>query len=312
MRRREFLAGGAATIALAGCSGDLKPFDDEVVEQAYPPIGEFVEVEGLPVHYWERGAGQPVILVHGASGNLRDWTFSIAGPLSERYRVIAFDRPGLGYSGRPAIDGWDPAVQARVLRKASAKLGAERPILVGHSWGGALVMAWALDAPDEVAGAIPVSGVTIPYGGVASIVSALGLDAWLVDAYSQHLLERAQEGGIMDFIARVFRPQRIPQGYTDYIGAPLALRADTLQANAEDLRFVNTALQRMAPQYADLRVPVEIIHGEADFIDWDDHAKPLAATLPNARLTLLSDVGHMAHHAAPGALSNAIGRLAKA
>lgn len=310
--RRRFLAGSAGAALLAGCtSTDYEPYDDAEVREAYPPIGRFVTVDGYQVHYWEKGTGQPVVLVHGASGNLRDWTFSIADRLAETYRVIAFDRPGLGYTDRPPR-GWDPFVQARLLRGATEALGAERPILVGHSWGGAMVMAWAIDAPDTVAGVVPVSGVTIPYGGFARVANFVGLDTVIVDAYSDYLLESARTGGIRSFIGRVFRPQPIPEGYIDYVGAPLALRAETLRANAEDLQYINSALNRMAPEYGSVTLPVEIIHGRADFIDWDDHAEPLSRALPNARLTVLPGVGHMAHHIGIDALEASLGRLAAA
>jgi len=311
MPRRAFLA-GASALALTGCSSNVKPFDPVAVRAAYPPIGRFVDVGPLRVHYWEKGTGQPVILVHGASGNLRDWTFDVAGKLAERHRVIVFDRPGFGYSDRPAENGWDPAVQARILQAASAKLEATRPIVVGHSWGAALAMAWGLDFPGETRGLVPVSGVTMPYGRLAWAVNAIGISDWIVEWYSERLLERARNGGVQDFIARVFRPQAVPPGYVDYIGAPLALRAGTLKANAEDLNHINAALDRMAPRYASLDLPVEIIHGQADFIDWDDQAEPLSREVPAARLTLLPEVGHMAHHAAPIELGQAIARLAAA
>lgn len=311
MHRRTFLA-AAGLAALAGCSSNLKPFDPVEVRAAYPPIGRFVSVGGLRLHYWEAGTGQPVILIHGASGNLRDWTFDVAGRLARDYRVIVFDRPGFGYSDRPAEGGWDPAVQARILQAASVKLGADRPIVVGHSWGGAVAMAWGLEHPGATKGLVPVSAVTIPYGSVAWAVNAIGLSEILVDWYSERLLERARNGGVEDFIARVFRPQPVPAGYVDYIGAPLALRERTLRANAEDLNNINLALERMAPRYASIEMPVEIIHGQADFIDWDDQAEPLAGELQQARLTLLPDVGHMAHHVAPVQLDDAIARIAAA
>ena len=311
MHRRVFLA-GAGALTLAGCTSSAKPFDPAVVREAYPPIGQFVSVGDLRVHYWDRGEGVPVVLVHGASGNLRDWTFDIAERLARDYRVIVFDRPGFGYTDRPAERGWDPAVQAGVLRAASGRLGLDRPIVVGHSWGAALAMAWGLDHPTGTRGIVPVSGVTMPYGSIAWAVNAVGLSSVLVDWYSERLLDRARNGGVDDFIARVFRPQAVPKGYVDYIGAPLALRETTLKANSEDLQNINIALERMAPRYAGLNLPVEILHGKADFIDWDDQADPLARELPAANLTLLPKVGHMAHHAAPLELDAAIARIAAA
>ncbi|GMG81450.1 alpha/beta hydrolase [Paralimibaculum aggregatum] len=310
MQRRRFLLGGAAlgVGALAGCSSPV-PFDEAQIRAEYPPIGKFTEVWGLRVHYWEAGEGPPVVLVHGASGNLRDWTFDIAPKLAERFRVIAFDRPGFGYSDRPSVAGWDPGVQARVLQAASRQIGIEQPVVVGHSWGGALAMAWALEFPRETRGVVSVSGVTVPYGGMVSILGAIGLDAVMVEAYMDRLLRRAREGGIRDFIARVFRPQRVPPGYIEHVGATLALREHTLRANGEDLQNIDASLARMAPRYGSLPVPVEIIHGQADFIDWDHQATGLAELVPHARLNLLPGVGHMAHHAAPFELRRAVDRI---
>lgn len=307
LRRRTFLA-GSAMAPLVGCASP-EPFDPIQSQQAYPPLGEFVSVDGLQVHYWSAGEGTPVVLVHGASGNLRDWTFSIAPELARTHRVIVFDRPGFGYSDRPAEQGWNPAVQAVVLKKAADALGVERPILVGHSWGGALVLAWALDHPEAVAGVVPVSAVAMPYGGLARVVNFLGLDGFIVEAYSRHMLSTAREGGVERFLARVFRPQPVPEGYADYVGAPLALRQSTLLANGEDLQYISGHLGDMAPRYAGLGLPVEVIHGQSDFVSWDHHAGPLAERLPRSNLTLLPGVGHMAHHAAPGAIAEAIARI---
>lgn len=310
MQRRGFLMGGGALAAgaLSACSSPV-PFDEDRIRAEYPPIGKFTEALGLKVHYWEAGQGDPVVLVHGASGNLRDWTFSIAPKLAERYRVIAFDRPGFGYSERPTVAGWDPGVQARVLREAAVQIGAENPIVVGHSWGGALALAWALEFPRSTRGVVSVSGVTVPYGGMVTIMRAIGLDAVMIEAYMDRLLTRAREGGIRDFISRVFRPQRVPPGYIEHVGATLALREHTLRANGEDLQNIDASLSRMEPYYRSVHIPVEIIHGQADFIDWDYQATGLAERIPQARLNLLPGVGHMAHHAAPLELRRAVERI---
>lgn len=307
MRRRTFLT-GAGALTLTGC-GDAPRFSTEQAEAAFPPIGRFVEAEGVRVHCWAEGRGQPVVLVHGASGNLRDWTFEFAPRLAKTHWAIAVDRPGFGYTERPSARGYDPAVQARILARAVRDLGARRPIVVGHSWGAALAMSWGLQFPEDVAGVVAVSGVTQPYGGLARVIAGLGLDSVIADLYSDYLRETAAEGGIGRFVGRIFRPQEVPEGYLDYVGAPLALRDKTLDANGEDIQFLNEALRRMAPDYPTLRPPLEIVHGRADFIDYDDHALPLAAQVPGARSQILPNVGHMAHHAAPGALMAAIGRL---
>lgn len=313
-QRRRFLATSLGVAGAALTAGCATPYSDSLALEQWPPIGSFAQGGGVSIHYWERGAatgdGPPVVLIHGANGNLRDWTFSIAPRIAERRRVIAMDRPGLGYSERPTEGGSDPRVQARSLRGAADALGAERPILVGHSWGAAVALAWALERPDDVAGVVVVSGVANPYTGAAKFFGALGVDDLIVSLYSEYLKSTVDDGGVERFVQRVFRPQTPPPGYAEYVGGPLALRQSSLRANAEDIADLNDALLEMAEGYASLRTPVELLHGTEDFISVDAQSQPLSEILPNARLTLLEGVGHMAHHADTDALIAAIDRLA--
>lgn len=313
MRRRSVLTGGAALALLAGCVGSAEDpaFLTPEIETQNPPAGQFVEVVGERVHYWERGEGQPVVLIHGASGNLLDWTFDVAPRLAARYRVIAFDRPGFGYTSR---DGWGldtPQAQARVLAAAADALGAERPVVVGHSWGGAVAMAWA--AGHDPKGVISVAGVVNPYASTLGQVSrAIGLNELITNVYQDYLKSQAGNGGIEEFVARVFRPQAPPDGYVAHVAPALSLREATMEANAADLSALNGALERLAPAYPRLRLPVEAIHGTSDRTVTVQQARELADAVPGARLTLLDGIGHMAHHFAGAKLDDAVARIAAA
>lgn len=310
MDRRTFIATGLATgsaATLAGC-GAGGPLELASLAERWPPEGRFVEAMGLRIHAWERGSGQPVILLHGASGNLRDWTYSLAPMIARRRRAIAFDRPGNGWSERPAVGAGDPVVQARILRAAAHQMGAERPILVGHSWGAALALAWALAFPDEVAGVVTVSGAVMPWSEQPMLAEYIGLDRLLIGFYFEYL--QSSRGGVEGFVRRIFRPQTPPAGYVDYVGGQLALRPETMMANMEDIAALNRALRRLAPDYPSVRIPVEIISGAEDFIiEPRRQPIPFAAALRHPRLTLLDGVGHMAHHAAPAELLGAIDRI---
>jgi pimeloyl-ACP methyl ester carboxylesterase len=313
MRRRTFIAAGAfGVLGVAACAGRVpSPLPDDVAERAFPPLGRNVEVDGLPVHVLERGegSGPPVILIHGASVNLRDWSFSLVEQLARTNRVIAMDRPGFGYSKRGPGD-WPPARQAAHLRKAALAMGVEKPIVVGHSWGGAVAMAWGLDFPDDVTGIVPVSGATMPWGPGATVFQSLGIGRIGVDYYQASLTRRAEEGAIEDFVRRAFTPQTPPPGYIDYVGAPLSLREGTLEANAQDLSSLHLGLREMAPRYPQMTVPVESIHGERDWLlDVEQHVGELSAVLPNVQTAVAQGVGHMAHHARPDLLEAAIARL---
>lgn len=141
LSRRAFIAAGAA---LAAC----RPAEP-VSAQVAAPEGETVLVGGVPIHLRRMGRGRPVCLIHGASGNLNDMTFRLAPALADRFEVIVVDRPGHGLSGTPAGGGTSIRRQAALLRGALAAIGIPRPAVVGHSYGGAVALAWAVDAPQD-------------------------------------------------------------------------------------------------------------------------------------------------------------------
>ena len=104
----------------------------------------------------------PVILIHGAGANLEDMYLALGERLAVRHRVILVDRPGLGFSARKAGEGSSPAYQAAVLRDVLDRLGIDRAIMVGHSWGGTLALAFALDFPERAAGLVIIAAPTHP------------------------------------------------------------------------------------------------------------------------------------------------------
>jgi pimeloyl-ACP methyl ester carboxylesterase len=309
MMRRDMLKLGlglGAVFGLGGCAGAS-------AEQAYPPLGDFVEVDGLRVHWLAKGEGPPVVLLHGASGNLRDFSFSLMDRIAAAgLRAIAFDRPGLGYTERPAERGWEPGVQAAMLRKAAAKLGVERAVIVGHSWGAAPALAWALDAPESVVGVVTLAGATYPWGGDAGLLYRLGATPVVSQATSFAARLYVDQDNPDAVLEGVFAPNAPPPGYARHIGVALALRPKSFRANAEDLDHLNDALAEQAPRYSGLKVPVEALHGTADKTVWASvHSEPLARDAPDGRLTLLEDVGHMPHHVDEDAALAAIARLAE-
>ncbi|MEL7464345.1 MAG: alpha/beta hydrolase [Pseudomonadota bacterium] len=321
MRRRSFIIGmgalGGGAMITKGCA-TTPPITDEAREAAlaaeaqYPPIGRIVPTAFGAVHATDQGRGDapPVVLIHGASGNVRDWTFGIAEPLAAKRRVIAMDRPGFGYSERIGEEMWRPARQAAQLHAAAKAMGVEKPILVGHSWGASVALAWAEEHPDDVTGVVSVSGVTQPWGGVVPLLDTLGFGNLIAGWYSRRLSRTAETGGVEDFIRRAFRPQTPPSGYVDYVGGPLAVREKTLKANAEDLAKTNPAVTEVAAKYPSIKVPVEIMHGDSDWLlDIEQHGVATASDIPTARLTPLPGVGHMAHHARTDVLGDLIEKL---
>lgn len=307
------MLGGGALLALGGlgaCAAARPGL--AAIEAAFPPRGRFVEVEGLRVHYVEMGPeeGQPVVLIHGASGNLNDMTFDLAPRLAGRFRVVSIDRPGLGYTQRPARDGWDPMVQARLLRGAADALGLSRPVVVGHSWGAAVAVGWALSAPEGVAGVVSVSGATMPWGdGDGALTPVITSQAAAAVGVGILRLSTLRDQG-RGAARRIFRPQPLPDGYLEHLQPELILRTESFRANVEDIQRLDGALARMAARHGDLRLPVAVLHGAADKITGAAlHAEAFASRLPDSRVELFEGVGHMLHHARPESVVAAVERL---
>lgn len=280
-------------------------------EAAYPPTGQFLQVRGRAVHADVSGTGPDVVLIHGASGNTRDFTFDLARRLTARFRVIVFDRPGLGWSDAAGEASISPQGQAEILREAARHLGVQRPVIVGHSYGGAVAMAWALQEPEATAALVLLGGATMPWpgglGGWYSLTSSRLGRATVVPLVSAFApLSRTEEA-----IASIFAPDPVPPGYADYVGAGLTLRPGSLGTNARQVNGLRPHIVEMSQAYARLALPVEILHGTADtIVPADVHAIPLCALLPDAVLTLLPGIGHMPHHADPASTVAAIDRAA--
>lgn len=303
-----------AATAIGGCAliTDRRASTREAAaEAAYPPTGSFVEVEGRRIHAHIQGSGPDLVLIHGASGNTRDFTFALVDRLAQDYRVIAFDRPGLGWSEDMGETGISPMHQARLLQQAAERLGVTRPIVMGHSYGGAVAMAWGLTDTPDTAALVIVSGATMPWpGGLGPYYAVTGsrIGAATVIPAITAFASPAQADRV---IAGIFAPDAPPEGYGDYVGAGLTMRRDTLRINAAQVSRLKPHVIRMAESYPKLTLPVEILHGSADtIVPAQIHAIPLAQRLPDAALTLLPDAAHMPHHTHPEAVIAAIHRAA--
>ena len=314
-RRRITMMLGYSLVGalLGGCAlVDRRATAREATFEAQtPPTGQLLQVDGVTVHAHVEGRGPDLILLHGASGNTRDFTFDLVGRLSDRYRVIAFDRPGLGWTDSIGAQTDNPIAQAELLRKAARQLGVRQPIVLGHSYGGAVAMAWALRAPHDTAALVIVSGATEPWEG--KLKGWYGfVNSDLGTRIAPPLLTALAPVSLGDRImASIFAPQPVPPGYAEYIGVGLAARRETYRANARQIVQLRPYLRAMAPHYPQLTLPVEIVHGAADrVVPARIHAVPLAQDLPNAALTILPGVGHMPQHAAPDAIVAAIDRAA--
>src|SRR3990172_10263932 len=127
-----------------------------------PARDAFVAVRGLRFHYREyapaetEAPARPLVLLHGVASTSRIWL--LAGPLlAERFRVFALDQRGHGESGKPD-SGYDFATVVGDLDAFIDALGLDRPVVVGHSWGGNVALQFAADRPGRARGLVLVDG----------------------------------------------------------------------------------------------------------------------------------------------------------
>jgi pimeloyl-ACP methyl ester carboxylesterase len=287
------------------------------IAQAHPPAGRFVEVGGGRLHVVDidervqpSDDDPPVVLLHGASGNLEDMRLALADRLKEHHRVILLDRPGHGWSERD-VDDASPARQAAMLAEALERLDVGRAIVVAHSFAGSVATALALEDPGRVAGLVLIAPVLYPWStGIAWYYSLASTP--IVGSLFAHTLAVPVGSLLMRPVAAaVFAPQEAPADYAERAAIALVLRPQTFLANARDVAGLNAFVMRQAPRYASIKAPTVIITGDRDtIVSPDIHARALAAKLPNSKLVVLEGVGHMPHHVASDQIVSAIDDVA--
>ncbi|WP_425100546.1 alpha/beta fold hydrolase [Tropicibacter sp. S64] len=276
----------------------------------YPPLGDFVDVDGTRVHYVMRGTGPDLVLIHGSSGNLRDMTFRLVDRLAQDYRVIAFDRPGLGYTD--PIDTPTITRQAELLAQAADVLGATRPIVLGHSYGGAVALAWGVARPEKTAALVLLASPVYPWNTPLSTYYKVLSNPVLGPLAIPLLTAYVPDSVVERNVAEVFEPQDEPDGYAQHFGPALTLRRVSLHENAIMRARLLREITALSEQYDRLTMPIELAHGTADTtVLASIHAIPFAANHPTAALTLLDGIGHMPNQVRPGAVIEAIHRAAR-
>jgi len=264
--------------------------------------------DGVRLHYVDCGEGTPVVLLHGNVVRLEDFVASgLADRLSERHRVIAFDRPGFGYSERPRDRLWTADAQADVVHRALVQLGVEQSIVLGHSWGTLVALALALRHPGAIRRLILVSGYYFPTPRVDAAIAAPPAIPVVGDVMRYTLSAALARLLLNRTVKAMFAPQRVPDDFVAMLGREMLVRPSQIRANAEDALFMIPAAAALRKRYRTLDVPVAILAGAADrVVDPDSHARELHGELRNSELVVLRDVGHMLHHVAPDEVVAAI------
>lgn len=268
------------------------------VEAAYPATGRFLEAEGVRLHLREAGpaGAPPLLLIHGASANLLE----LWGPLAEQFaaeqRVIAFDRPGLGYSRRPRRNGHALEYQAACAAAVLREDGAGPAIVVAHSLGAAVALRLALDFPDLVSGLVLVAPASHPYPWKPAWWARASATPLVGDLFCGLLVPWLGPAMSKASVANNFWPSPTPATYLEEAAVPLIFRPGAFKASAADVCASNVEFAAQQPRYAELFTPAVILTAEKDrVVSPKIHARALAAEMPAAELVIAPETGHMPH-----------------
>jgi pimeloyl-ACP methyl ester carboxylesterase len=292
-----FLLGGATGVALVG--GGLAAFSGATarkIEKAVPRDGELIEVDGEKLHVVDRGSGPAIVMIHGLGGQLRNFGRPMVDDLARDYRTVLVDRPGSGYSTRAPGGSARLRVQAEAIAELIRILKLDRPLIVGHSLGGALALSIALNHPDAVGGLALIAPLTqvqsiedVPPVFKPLVIRSSAVRRTVAWTLATPMgMARAEKA-----LTEVFAPEPVPADFGTEGGGLLAMRPNNFYATSTDLVDLEGELEGMVERYPTLNLPVSILYAPGDnLLDSGLHGERTAREIPGAEIELVEG-GHM-------------------
>ncbi|WP_072384244.1 alpha/beta fold hydrolase [Novosphingobium sp. NDB2Meth1] len=291
---KTIMGSGATALASAAGLAAFTAWNRKRAEELVPPDGEFADVKGARLHYLDIGEGSPIVLVHGLGGQLRNFTYALSELLAPHHRLIVVDRPGSGYSAYHGDSDRGLAVQGAMIAELMDKLGLHRPLVVGHSLGGAIALAMALAHPGKIGGLALLAPLTQPIETIPQVFKALDLKSPLVRTLlAWTLAVPAGRLGADAANAQVFGPEPFPADFETRGGAALTLRPEAFVAACGDVEAARAEMAGIAARYGELSLPVGIMFAKGDLLlDPSVHGQPTVSAITGAELKLIEG-GHM-------------------
>lgn len=273
------------------------------------PDSEFIEINGLSVHYKQQGTGSPAfILLHGFGASTFSWR-EVMTPLSAYGQVIAYDRPAFGLTERPIT--WDienPYTQESnitlLLGLMDAK-GIDQAVLVGNSAGGTLATAFTLAHPERVLALIEVDAAIYQ-----TRPDSLILDWFLNTPQVDHLgpLIARRLGGEQgeSFVESAWHnPGKLEENPEILEGYRKPLKAENWDRALWEHTQATDA-PNLAGRLSEIKVPTLVISGDDDQIVPVENSLQMAEAIPGAQLAVLENCGHLPQEECPDAFMEAI------
>lgn len=276
-------------------------------ERRNPPAGRFIDLDGVRLHYTERGEGTPLVLLHGNGSMIEDFTSSGLFDLAaRRHRVIAFDRPGYGHSTRPRRRIWSAEAQAGLIHVALKRIGVSQAVVLGHSWGASVAVALALGHPQAVRGLVLASGYYYP-SARADFALMSGPAVPLLGDVARYTIAPIASRLVWPlFIRKIFDPAPVPAKFRRF-PKEMAVRPSQLRAEAAESALLIPTAAAASRNYSTLKMPVVIVAGSEDrLIDTAEQSRRLHRAIGHSTFRPVPGAGHMVHQINPGAVMSAV------
>jgi pimeloyl-ACP methyl ester carboxylesterase len=306
--RKPYAVGIAAAVASLATAAFVNRCLAKKAERDNPPIGNFIEVDGVRLHYLDRGSGEPIVLLHGNGSMIQDFRSSgLIEMASQKYRVIAFDRPGFGHTARPRGTIWTPEAQADLIHRALTQIGISRAKVLGHSWGTRVALALALKYPEAVSGLVLASGYYYPTIRADVVLLSAPAVPVIGDVIS-HTVSPILSRVLWPFLLRkIFGPAMVPGKFKEF-PKEMTFRPSQIRASAAETALMIPSAFSLRGEYASVKMPVSIIATEEDrIVDIERQSARLHRDIKHSKFRRVTNTGHMVHQTAPAEVMAAIG-----
>ena len=281
-------------ISLIALSAIVTVLISQKIKRSIPKFGKITTLKDAEIHWYETGHGRPIIMLHGLAGNLRNFTYALTDKLNQDFRVIAIDRAGCGWSKRSRPESATLNEQARIISEFIKKEKIEKPLIVGHSLGGAIALTLALEHKDKISGLALICPVTQMIDDIPDIFRFLNISNKWFRLFLAYTLS-----SLIGILTReksfktAFSPEPVCDNFAIKGGGDFALSSNSFIKTSEDLTFAISSAPSVVGRENELKLPIGVLFGEDDeILDAKLHGEKFSE-LTGAELKILPNKGHM-------------------
>ncbi len=279
-------------------------FDEARADVPNSAHSRFADIDGVRVHYQVKGAGSPLLLIHGFTGSTFAWK-DVFEPLSRQFHVIAVDLKGFGFSAKPDGD-YTRRAQGELVARLLDRLKIDRAILCGNSMGGEVSLNVARYHPQRVAALILVDSVGVTVSGGGSV--APGIAQWPVIGRALAALALTSDSLVREGLRKtVYDDSKITEEDVAAYYRPLKTRDGQ---RAAFLARRQSGQNSIEPEINKITQPTLIIWGAEDELIPLEAGRRLKTLIAGSRLVVFDKCGHLPQAEMPERFVSEVGNFA--